>query len=237
MKYKLTIIIPTYNEQKTILKVLDSLNTQNELKQISWQAIIVDDGSTDKTYEILQNSLIAKQENIKIIKHPNNYGKGKAIRSAIPYIEGTYTIIKDADLENSVDDIPKLLNEIENKNLSVLYGSRRLEPQNNDGQGNLLYYLGGNFMSIATNILYKQKLTDAPTCYKIFDTKLLKTFTLSCDGFEFCQEVTALVSKKGIKIKEIPIKYFPRSRQEGKKLSWKHGLRALWTLLKYKFKK
>jgi len=118
-------------------------------------------------------------------------------------------------------------------NLSVIYGSRFLMKENKHSYQT--FYLGGRIVSLFTNLLYFQHLTDEPTCYKLFKTDLIKSIPLKCNGFEFCPEITAKVAKKGIRIKELPIKYYPRSIEEGKKIKWTDGVEALWTLLKYRF--
>ncbi len=230
--YKLTIIIPVYNEQNTILSVLDLLSFEEKLEKLPVQIIVVDDGSSDNTTELLRNGRHKDSKHIKFIFHKKNQGKGAAIRSAKPYIDGEYVVIQDADLENSVSDIPRLLETIQSECLPVIYGSRRLEPRNNAGPGNPWYFWGGQFITVVTNMLFKQDLTDAPTCYKMFRSDLFKAIPLKQSGFDFCQEVTAKIAKQGIKIKEIPITYYPRTKAQGKKLSWQHGIRALLTLLK-----
>lgn len=231
--YQLTIIIPVYNEQHTILDVLDLLHLEESLKNINFQVIIIDDGSSDNTNELLLNGRYANKNNVKIIVHEKNIGKGAAIRSAQKHILGEYVVIKDADLENSVGDIKKLLDTIKNEELLAVYGSRCLEPRNNTGQGNPLYFWGGQFITLVTNLLFKQKLTDAPTCYKMFKADFFQKVPLKEDGFEFCQEITAHTAKQGVSIKEIPIMYYPRTKAQGKKLrGWKHGFKALWILLK-----
>ena len=132
-------------------------------------------------------------------------------------------------------DIVRMMQRITADNLEVLYGSRFLNKSNKHSYRS--FYWGGRLVSLATNILYCQKLTDEPTCYKLFSTSLLKSIKLNCTGFEFCPEVTAKVAKRGYKIKEIPISYKPRTISEGKKISWKDGVEALWVLLRYRFNK
>lgn len=235
MAIDISIIIPAYNEGSTIEKVIVSLHRLLSDSAYSFQLIIVDDGSKDDTKAIAQKTLDNLEEGkgrLMLISKKNG-GKGSAIRAGIPYIQGDYVIIQDADLENDPQDILRMLQVVKSENLKVLYGSRFLKPENKHLYQ--AYYLGGRTVTLATNVLFGQRLTDEPTCYKMFDSNLLKSIDLKCNGFEFCPEVTAKVSKLGYKIKEIPISYFPRTKEEGKKLSWKDGIEALWVLLKYRF--
>lgn len=223
---KLSIIIPMFNEVKTFPLILTKI-LQIPLKK---EIILVDDGSTDGTREILKT--YESEENFKVIYHPKNMGKGAAIRTAIPLVSGDVTIIQDADLEYEPNDYLKLIEPIITDNTKVVYGSRFLSKQNRHSYRR--FYFGGVLLSFLANLLYFQKLTDEPTCYKVFDSQLLKSLDLKCQGFEFCPEVTAKVAKKGILIKELPISYYPRSIKEGKKIRWKDGIIAIWTLIKYR---
>jgi glycosyltransferase involved in cell wall biosynthesis len=190
----------------------------------------VDDGSTDGTRELL-NTL--KSDTIKVIFHEKNQGKGGAIRTAIAHSKGDIILIQDADLEYDPQDYYKLIPVIESGKEKVVYGSRFLNKQNKHSY--FSFFLGGQVVTWITNILYFQTLTDEPTCYKVFDAKLLKSIKLNCTGFEFCPEVTAKIAKLGFKIPEVPISYNPRSISEGKKINWKDGVEAIWVLFKYRF--
>ncbi|HOK55969.1 MAG TPA: glycosyltransferase family 2 protein [bacterium] len=222
---KLSVIIPVFNEEKTIMKVVEKVKKVPFEKEI----IIVDDGSNDKTREILKN---LKDKNIKIIFKEKNEGKGMAIRKGLEYITGDVVVIQDADLEYEPMDWLKMIKLIEEKKAEVVYGSRIL------GKGkksSLFFYLGGRILSILANLLYNAQITDEPTCYKMFKKDVIKSINLKCKGFEFCPEVTAKVRKKGYKIYEVPIHYNPRTIKEGKKIRLKDGIIGIWTLIKYRF--
>ena len=226
---KLSIIIPVYNEKRTIIEILNKIENV-DLGDIKKEIIIVDDFSTDGTREILKNL----KKRYKILYHPKNFGKGMAIRSGIKEVTGEIIIIQDADLEYDPNDYRHLIQPIIKSEAKVVYGSRRLKKENQNYSG-LPFFIGGITLTIVTNLLYFSKLTDEPTCYKVFRSDILKGINLRCERFEFCPEVTAKVLKKGIKIKELPISYFPRSKKEGKKINWKDGFEGVWTLIKYKF--
>jgi len=227
---KLSVIIPVFNEKSTIGEIIKKVEKVPVEKEI----IVVDDGSTDGTSNILKKVAEEKKINnkIKIILKEKNEGKGSAIREGFKYATGDVVVIQDADLEYEPSDWIKMLKVMDEKKADVVYGSRIL------GRGkksSLVFYLGGRILSIITNFLYRAEITDEPTCYKMFRTEIIKNLNLKCNGFEFCPEVTAKIRKKGIKIYEVPINYNPRSIKEGKKIRWKDGLFAIWTLIKYKF--
>jgi len=222
----LSVLIPAYNEINNIQNILNKIGEVN----IPMEIIVVDDGSTDGTRELL-NTL--KNDKIKVVFHEKNQGKGGAIKTAIEYSKGDIIIIQDADLEYDPQDYYKLIPVIESGKEKVVYGSRFLNKQNKHSY--FSFFLGGQVVTWITNILYFQNLTDEPTCYKVFDAKLLKSIKLNCTGFEFCPEVTAKIAKLGYKIPEVPISYYPRSISEGKKINWKDGVEAIWVLFKYRF--
>jgi len=226
---KLSIIIPAYNEEKTIKKLLVLVKKAN-IGDIKKEIIVVDDGSRDNTLHILRGV-----DEIKLISHKKNRGKGAATRTGIKHATGDIIIIQDADLEYDPNDYGKLIEPILQKKEKVVYGSRLLNKKKAK-YSEFSFFVGGKIMTIATNVLYPSaRLTDEPTCYKVFRSDILKGIDLKCKRFEFCPEVTAKVLKKGIRIKEIPISYYPRSIREGKKINWKDGLEGVWTLLKYRF--
>ena len=234
--HTLSIIIPSYNEEKTILLLLDKVLKVKLIHDIKKEIIIIDDGSNDDTQKNV-NSYIQKSldENIKFIVHGVNKGKGAAVRTGINHITGDFVIIQDGDLECEPEDYNILLQEIINKEQVVVYGSRFLTKENK--HLSKLFYLGGKAVTYTANILYNQKLTDEAACYKMFRTEFLKSIPLQCNRFEFCPEVTAKIAKRGIKIKEVPVHFYPRTKSEGKKIRMKDGFEAIWTLIKYRFVK
>ncbi len=229
---KLSILIPCYNEEKNLEKIVKKIEDVH-FSNIKKELIFIDDGSTDQTPAILKK-IVENHPNYRVITHHKNQGKGTAIRTGLQELTSDFTIIQDADLEYDPHDYKKLLDPMLNHGFQVVYGSRE-RNKNNKTHSGLSFYLGGKFLSWLTNFLYGSNLTDEATCYKLFQTDLLKKIPLTCKRFEFCPEVTAKILKKGIPIKEVPISYHPRKKNEGKKINWKDGLEAIWTLLKYRF--
>ena len=224
---KISVLVPAYNEARTIAKMLEAVYARNPGRDL--EVIIVDDGSTDGTYEAAK---AAARPGDKILKHEKNLGKGSAIRTALAAATGEITIIQDADLEYDPADYGLLLEPIVAGTAEVVYGSRFLKSSPRSYHR---YYWGGRLVSLWTNILYGSRLTDEPTCYKLFKTEFLRSLDLRCTGFEFCPEATAKTLKRGVKILELPISYYPRSMEEGKKIRWTDGAIALWTLLRLRF--
>tara|TARA_A100001015_G_scaffold272000_1_gene326162 strand:- start:9516 stop:10214 length:699 start_codon:yes stop_codon:yes gene_type:complete len=228
----LTIIIPVFNETNTILKILKKISKININKQI----IIVDDCSTDGTKEKI---LSIKLKNVEKIFHKKNLGKGAAIKTAQKFIKGDYIIIQDADLEYDPADYKKLLKPLLNKKTLVVYGSRVLKKKRyfSNNFTSIIRIFFNHFLTIISNLINQQTLTDAHTCYKVFDSKLFKKIQLEENGFAFCPEVTTKVSNLRVNIIELPISYKGRSYKEGKKISFIDGIEALFALFKYKFLK
>ena len=230
--FKLSIIIPIFNEENTIIQILDKIEKQNYIKK---QIILIDDYSSDETLSLIQNYKFKSE--FKIIKHKKNKGKGSCVISAKDYIDGDFVIIQDADLEYNPKDYLKMLTMFINENLKCLYGSRVM-GKNRYIQKNFtsnFRIFANHVLTIITNLLYRQRLTDAHTCYKLFDVKLFKSINLKEKRFAFCPEISAKVAKKKIFIKECQIQYNGRSIKEGKKIKFIDGIAALWALLKYKF--
>jgi len=229
---KLSVVIPAYNEQATIRQVVDNV----KMIDIDKEIIIVDDGSTDGTGDIIKRVKSEKNNQVRAVHHPKNKGKGAAIRTGIRFASGDIILIQDADSEYDPNDYYKLVKPILEGKAAVVYGSRRLNKSNKQYSG-LQYYLGGLFLTLLTNMLYGTSITDEPTCYKVFKKEVIKNMKLRCERFEFCPEVTAKIAKKKIKIYEVPISYHPRHKKEGKKIDFGDFIEAIWTLVKYRFLK
>ena len=227
----LTIIIPVYNEIKTIEKLLKKVLSINIKKQL----IIVDDCSNDGTNKIL----IKYSKKIdKLIVHKKNKGKGSAIRSAQKYVKGKYVAIQDADLEYNPVDLLKIIKFLKKNKLNIAYGSRVLNKNKYENTQNFTHLIriwGNVFLTKVSNIINKQNLTDAHTCYKIFRSDIFRKIKLQENGFAFCPEITTKIAKKKYKIREIPISYRGRTYSQGKKINSFDGLIALYCLLKYRF--
>lgn len=219
---KLSIIMPIYNEKNTIKEIINRVKEVNLDKEI----IVVDDCSKDGTREILE-----KIKGIKIVLHEQNMGKGAAIRTGLKHVTGNVMVIQDGDLEMNPQEFVKMLKLIENGE-DVVYGSRLLGMSYKDFS---LHYVGNILLSTITTLLYMSKITDMETGYKMIKTNIIKNINLRAKRFDFEPEITSKILKKGYKIKEVPIKYYARSFEEGKKINWKDGVKALGYLIKYRF--
>jgi glycosyltransferase involved in cell wall biosynthesis len=230
----LSVIIPAYNEAKTIVQVLEKVMRVELPDKIKKEIIVVDDCSVDDTNVKVERIIEAYPYRlIKYIKLDENRGKGYAVRTGIAQATGEIVIIQDADLEYDPNDYALLLQPILSGEYKVVYGSRLLNKNNSYSYRS--FYWGGRFVSFITSLLFFRKITDEPTCYKMFDASLLKSIPLTSDRFGFCPEVTAKVLRRGYKIKEVPISYYPRSKEEGKKIKWHDGFEAIGILIKYRF--
>ena len=235
---KLSIIIPVFNEEKTISEILKRVS-EVKISGVEKQIILVNDGSTDATASVISNFQFPIS-NFQLLKHEKNMGKGSAVRTGIKNATGEYIIIQDADLEYNPKDIEKLVKPVLDGVSRVVYGTRlnRLPSFSKEEKTPrfLLHYMGNKFLSLLTSMLYGQWITDMETCYKLFPRKVVDGMKLNARGFEFEPEITAKLLKKGYKILEIPISTKPRGYDEGKKLNtFKDGFIALWSLLKYRF--
>jgi len=229
-KNKVTIIIPVFNEKNYINKIIKKIKNSVYFNK---QIIVVDDCSSDGTRKIIK-----KIKNIdKIIFHKKNLGKGAAIKSAIPYIKGNIVAIQDADLEYNPADLNKLIKIMISKDLRIIYGSRVLKKKryNSDMFISNFRTFGNHVLTIISNFLNNQKLTDAHTCYKIFKSDIFRKLNLQENDFAFCPEVTTKVCLLNEEIIEIPISYKGRTIEEGKKIHFYDAIRALTTILKYKY--
>ena len=227
---KLSIIIPCYNEKDTILEIVDRINKVELTGGIEKEIIIVDDYSTDGTRELLKDANIDVQ---KILFNKSNHGKGYSLKKGIKHATGDVIVVQDADLEYNPQDYNALLEPMLKDKRQVVYGSRERNAENRKHSG-VIFYLGAQLVTKATNLLYGSRLTDQPTCYKAFHKDVLGDIELEEERFGFCSEVTAKVLKNKIEIHEVPISYNPRTKAEGKKISWKDGVRAIYVLLKYR---
>ncbi len=223
----LTVIIPIRNERDTIREVIGRVLASPVEKEV----IVVDDGSTDGTTEILKE-IAAKHPHVRVIFRDVNQGKGAAIRAAIPEVRGDYVIIQDGDLEYDPQEYPKLLRPMIEQGADIVYGSRFLESRPAMQLPNrVINWL----LARMVRVLYGSRITDEATCYKLFRREVLQGIPLTCRRFEFCPEVTAKALRRGHRIVEVPIRYEARTFAEGKKIRWTDGVEAIWTLLRYRF--
>ena len=232
----LSIMVPVYNEENTVHLILDKLDKVHLPNGLSKEIVVINDGSKDGSKERIETYIQTHPEvPVTFVNHKQNQGKGMALRSGIAVAQGDIITIQDADLECDPADYPDMLPFILSGEFKVVYGSRFLKKENVHSYKT--FYWGGRLVSIVANILYGLRLTDEPTCYKMFDADVLRSIPLECMRFEFCPEVTAKIAKRGYQIKEVPIHYYPRSKEEGKKVKWHDGIEAIWTLVKYRFHK
>lgn len=222
---KVSIIIPVYNEKATVLELLSRV----EALPIEKEIIMVDDGSTDGTREILKD---LSRPGVRVLLHERNQGKGAAIRTGLKEATGDVVTIQDADLEYDPKDLLKLVRPIAEGRAEVVYGSRFTGERKNMF---FWHWVGNRFLTLVTNILYDTTLSDMETCYKMFRADVIRGLNLKCRRFEFEVEVTAKVLKARHRIYELPISYAGREFSEGKKITWRDGIVALWYLLKYRF--
>jgi dolichol-phosphate mannosyltransferase len=230
---KLTIITPAYNEEGTIEEAvrgaLDAPLVVDGV-EIDREVIVVDDGSTDRTRELAG---AIGDRRVKVLRHDVNKGKGASIRTALEAATGEITIVHDADLEYDPNDFEALITPIARGEAEVVYGSRFYLGY---PEGMRFWnYLANRLLRDLANFLYWGGITDEATCYKAFRTELLRSLKLRCNRFEFCPEVTAKTLRRRIKIREVPISYQARGKETGKKIGWRDGFIAAWTLLKYRF--
>lgn len=234
----LSIIIPVFNEEKTIEELLDRVSKVVLNKNIAKEIIVIDDSSTDKTKDILKK--LEKKYKFKRITHEKNSGKGAAIKSGLRKSKGEWIIIQDADLEYDPAYYNQLLEPLLSKKALIVYGNRFANyPLKLWGKDKTImphHWIANKLLTSVTNVLYGSKISDMETGYKIFNKEILKNLKLNSKRFEIEVELTAKVLLNGHKIHEVPIKTNPRTHKEGKKISWKDGVAASWALIKYRFK-
>jgi len=222
---KLSVLVPLFNEEKTIAQILERLLKQKAVAEI----IVVNDGSTDKSADVVKK-FVKKSKKIKLFSK-ENAGKGSAVRHALKKVTGDYVLIQDADLEYDPEDIPILLEPVLKGRAQVIYGSRFI-----GAHSNLLFWhrMGNNCLNFLINILYNTTLSDMETCYKLMPTKLMKSLHLTANKFDLEPEITCKILKKGLRIYEVPINYVGRDFSEGKKITWRGGVSALRTIFALK---
>ena len=218
---ELSVLIPVYNEERTLERLLDAVEQRPEVSEL----VIVDDGSTDATAEILRARDFKGKA--QIIRHERNRGKGAALRTAIAAATGDVALVQDADLEYDPAEFPLLLAPIERGRAEVVYGSRSFAAHS---AYSFWFVIGNKLVTLWTNVLFNSYLSDMETCYKLMPLSVWRSLDLQSDGFDIEPEITAKLLKSGHRIYEVPISYAARGRVEGKKLTWRDGVMALWTL-------
>jgi glycosyltransferase involved in cell wall biosynthesis len=225
--HKLSVIVPVYDERNTVAEIVRRMRSVDI--PLEREFVLVDDGSSDGTRDVLQQ---LTDSTVRVVYHERNRGKGAAIRTGLEQVTGDLVLIQDADLEYDPNDWPKLLAPVMSGKATVVYGSRFTGERRNML---FLHWVGNRFLSLVTNVLYNTTLSDMETCYKLFDRRVLDGMKLRAMRFDFEPEVTAKVLRRGIRIYEVPISYAGREFDEGKKITWRDGFIALWTLVKYRF--
>jgi len=224
---KLSVIVPVFNERNTVAEIVRRMRSVD--LPVEREIVVVDDGSDDGTRHVLTQ---LADSTVRIVKHGVNRGKGAAIRTGLENSTGDVVLVQDADLEYDPEDWPKLLAPILKGRARVVYGSRFTGERRNML---FLHWVGNRFLSLVTNVLYNSTLSDMETCYKLFERDVLDGVQLRANRFDFEPEFTAKVLRRGIRIYEVPISYAGRELDEGKKITWRDGISALWTLVKYRF--
>lgn len=230
MANKLSIVIPIYNEAEHLEEILRQIEAVDI--GMEKELILVDDCSTDGTRDILEKLQNSQDNSVKIFYHEVNRGKGATLRTGFQHITGDITLIQDADLEYDPQDYPKLLKPILDNEANVVYGSRFMEGRQ---QGLLRSYLANRFLTSLSNFVNGTNITDMETCYKVIKTDILKDITLHSDRFGFEPEITAKLAKRNCKIVDVPISYRGRDYHEGKTVSWKDGVAAIFHIIRFRF--
>jgi glycosyltransferase involved in cell wall biosynthesis len=227
---KLSVIVPVYNERNTLVEILRRMRAVELPDGVEREIIIVDDGSDDGTRDVLKQ---LSDSTVRVVMHDMNQGKGAAVRTGLETATGDYVLIQDADLEYDPEDWPRLMHPVLRGRARVVYGSRFTGERRNML---FLHWIGNRFLSLVTNVLYNTTLSDMETCYKLVDKQLFDGMRLQADAFDIEPEITAKILKQGVRIYEVPISYAGREFDEGKKITWRDGFAALWTLVKYRFR-
>lgn len=231
---KLSIIIPVFNEEKTVKQLIQKVKSVTLPQKLKKEIIVINDASTDTTEKIL-----SKIKGVKLIHHKINLGKGAAIKTAFRYVKGQIIAIQDADLEYNPEDLRKLINPILKNKTYVCFGTRlKNYPLRFWGKNKTVlptHWIANKSLSLLTSLLYQSKISDMETCYKVFRKEVIEKINLRSSRFDFEPEITAKILKQGYKILELPIKVNPRTKKQGKKIQFQDGLFAIWALLKYRF--
>ncbi len=227
--YTLSVLIPVYNEVGTLLELLQRVR-EVEIKK---EVVLVDDGSTDGTIDLMRKEIEGRYADVKVLYHEKNRGKGAAIRTAIAAATGDYLIVQDADLEYDPREYFNLLEPLLDGRADVVFGSRFL-----GGGAHRVHFfwhrIGNGLLTLLSNMLTNLNLTDMEVCYKVFKREVIQSIPLRCNRFDFEPEITAKVAKRRCRVYEVPISYSGRDYDEGKKIGWKDGVQAIWTILKYR---
>lgn len=223
----LSVIVPVYNERATVAEIVRRMRAVEVPLLVD--IIVVDDGSSDGTEKILAT---LQDSTVRVVRHERNQGKGAAIRTGLKYARGDLLLVQDADLEYDPDDWHRLLEPVLKGRAEVVYGSRFTGERRNMLP---LHWIGNRFISLVTNALYSSTISDVETCYKLLAREVISGMTIEASRFEFEPEITAKILRRGYRIYEVPISYAGREFSEGKKITWRDGFRALWTLVRYRF--
>jgi len=227
---KLSIVMPVYNEKKTLMDIFDKV-MQVDLGNVEKEIVLVDDASTDGSSEILRD-IIKHYSGVKAHFHEKNLGKGASLRDGFKLTTGDYVVVQDADLEYDPNDYQKLLREVFDNGVDAVYGSRFSGCYKDMSN---LHYIGNKLLTLISNILYGVMLTDMETCYKLLPGDFVRSIDIKSNRFNFEPEITAKILKSKMRIREVPISYKGRSFDEGKKITWRDGISALLTLVKFRF--
>ncbi len=238
----LSVLIPAYQEEASIAEVIRRVRAVDTSSLgFDKEILVCDDGSTDRTAALVEEAAASPAADdtpatpVRLVRHPENRGKGAAIRSALAEARGDYCLIQDADLEYEVSDYPAILAPLRD-GADVVYGSRFRSVWYPSGM-KLQNFVANKLLTTTANWLYGIGITDEATCFKAFRTEVLRSLELTCTGFEFCPEVTAKLGNRKIKVVEVPISYTARSVADGKKIRWTDGAEAMWVLLKHRIKR
>jgi glycosyltransferase involved in cell wall biosynthesis len=226
---KLSVIVPVFNERTTLVEVIRRMRTVELPDGIEREIIVIDDGSTDGTRDVLRQ---LGDSTVRVLRHETNRGKGAAVRTGLQVASGDYILIQDADLEYDPEDWPKMIAPVQRGRARVVYGSRFTGERRNML---FLHWVGNRLLSLVTNVLYNTTLSDMETCYKLVDRSLMLELGLRSNRFDIEPEITAKILRRRIRIYEVPISYMGREFDEGKKITWRDGFAALWALAKFRF--